>query len=231
MTVDEIKDILRKRATIFTTGGKKHTNELLESWIGRINFKLENEDIPKDNLGETMTPLVMIFLKGLPYIPKELEDIELLSIFMSKNVGVSDDDFSDNFVIKKYYTLDNLIPCKWESEQIKPFPLFPELKEDDFPVWDGGDEMPSDILDEIVRLENEEEIEYHDDICEENYSEHKVGGHPSFIQPASDVEDGYKFVLQIVSDDKAKLNIVDGGNFYFFYNIKKDDWQVQCDFY
>jgi len=87
MTINEIKDILRKKTTIFKPGGKGKypTDALLETWIGSVNFKLENEKFPTDESGNRMIPLAMIFIKGLPYIPKALEGIELLSIFMLKD--------------------------------------------------------------------------------------------------------------------------------------------------
>jgi hypothetical protein len=38
-------------------------------------------------------------------------------------------------------------------------------------------------------------------------------------------------VLQISSDDKAQLNIVDSGKFYFFFNKETEEWKLHCDFY
>ena len=37
--------------------------------------------------------------------------------------------------------------------------------------------------------------------------------------------------MQISSDEKADLNIVDNGSFYFFYNKQLDKWELQCDFF
>lgn len=39
MTIDEIKSKLRKKATIFQTGGFRPTNEKLESWIGKVGWQ------------------------------------------------------------------------------------------------------------------------------------------------------------------------------------------------
>lgn len=64
-----------------------------------------------------------------------------------------------------------------------------------------------------------------------SYSLHKIGGHPSVIQGRIDFMEGYEFVMQITSDDKAEFNIVDSGNFYFAYNSEKNDWEICCDFY
>jgi len=233
-TVDEIKMLLKRKAVTFSTGGKNPTNALLESWIGRVGFKLENEDIPLDNDGNKMLPLAMIFFKDLPYLPDALKGLEMISIFMSidtfDNLGDLD-VFSSKFLIRKYNILDNLVSCKFDFTEIKPFPLTPQLRENDFPVWDGGG-IPDEIMDDIYELEKNEDLDYFDDICEETYSEHKVGGYPAFCQSGIDIPyDGYEFVLQISSDEKAAFNIVDSGSFFFYYNKEKNEWKVYCDFY
>lgn len=100
----------------------------------------------------------------------------------------------------------------------------------DFPVWDNGG-IPFEIEDEILKLEDNDGIDYYDDIVEENYYGHKIGGYPDFCQSGFFFEDGYEFVIQISSDEKAGINIVDSGSYYFFYNNVLDKWKVYCDFY
>lgn len=113
---------------------------------------------------------------------------------------------------------------------MKSFPLKPILVENDTPAWDSGDIEP-EIQDEILRLELESDIEYYDDIVENIYPMHKVGGYPSYTQSGVSYGEDYPFVFQISSDAKAQFNIVDSGSFYFFYNQDKQDWIVYCDFY
>lgn len=232
MTIEEIKEKLRKKAVIFKTGGIRPTNALSESWIGSVRWKKEGEELPTDQNGRMMTPLACIFIKGLPYIPEELNHIALISIFMSKDVFecIQEMDLHTGFAIRTYADLDQLIPCQWDSDWIKPFPLVPELVENDFPVWDQGG-IPDALFHEIIALEESEDIEYFEDICEEIYANHKVGGYPAFCQSGYWFGDGYEYVLQISSDEKAHLNIVDSGSFYFFYQPEKQDWKVYCDFY
>lgn len=79
-------------------------------------------------------------------------------------------------------------------------------------------------------MEKKEEIDYYEDIHTDVYSMHKVGGYPSYIQ-SSRWDDDYEFIFQISSDDKAELNIVDSGSFYFFYSKNLDKWELQCDFF
>ena len=33
------------------------------------------------------------------------------------------------------------------------------------------------------------------------------------------------------TDEKAEVNIVDSGSFYFFYSKELDKWEMQCDFF
>lgn len=231
-TIEKIKNKLRKKAIVFNTGGMRPTKELGESWIGRVGWKLPEENLPTNGQGEKLSPLSTFFLEGLSYVPIELEGMKLITIFINEDVydNLADGDLRDYFEIRVYNTLENIEPCDYESTIIKPFPLKPELKQDDFPVWDGGG-IPEDIEDQIIELEESESIEYYDDIVEGFYAQHKIGGYPSFCQSGYWPGEGYSFVMQISSDSKAMFNIVDSGSFYFFYNPENADWVVYCDFY
>ncbi len=232
MTIDEIKEQLKRKSVIFHTGNKRPTKELLESWIGSVSWRQQDEEIPVDAIGKQMLPIATIFLKGIPQCSVELLGIELITIFMSEAVwdNLVAEDLSPWFTIRTYQSLDGLVSCEHQSELIRPFPLTPELVENDFPTWDGGG-IPAEIADIILEMEDTDGIEYFDDICEEIYSQHKIGGYPSFCQSGHWFGEDYPFVLQISSDEKAGFNIVDSGSFYFYYNPKKADWKVYCDFY
>lgn len=232
MTVKEVKEKLSKKAIIFETGGKRPTGELLESWIGSVCWQHEGESLPKDKRENNMISIATIFLNNLPLLPAELAGIELITIFMSEDVwdNLISEDLSPWFCIRTYRSLEQLIYCNYQTDMIKPFPLTPHLVENDFPCWDGGG-IPEEIEDIILQLETTEGIDYFDDICEEIYARHKVGGYPAFCQSGFSFGNGYEFVMQISSDEKALFNIVDSGNFYFFYNSQKSDWKVYCDFY
>jgi uncharacterized protein YwqG len=232
MTIDEIKEILRRKAVVFHTGGKRPAKEPLESWVGCVSWKRQDEGVPMDVSGKEMLPIAAIFLKELPFCPPELSGVALVTIFMSDDVfdNLAAEDLSPWFAIRTYESLDDLVPCEYKSGLIKPFPLTPQLVENDFPTWDGGG-IPSHIEDIILEMENKNDIEYFDDICEENYAQHKIGGYPAFIQSGYWFGEDYPFVMQISSDEKADFNIVDSGSFYFYYNPQKSNWKVYCDFY
>lgn len=228
MTLEELKTKLQKKAIIFQTGGTRPTSELGESWIGAIKWKRESDEIPKDVDGTTMLPLASVFTGNLEWVPAQIEGIKLCNIFISPNIMEHLDNMDGYFKVQMYDSLEDLKQCDLVMDKIKAFPLVPQLVEDDCPQWDGG--MDPDLEDAVSELERSEGIDYYDDIHINDYSMHKVGGYPAYIQPG-DWDKEYDFVFQISSDPKAGLNVVDNGSFYFFYNKAKDDWILQCDFF
>lgn len=228
MNISQIKDALFKQATIFQTGGIRPTEEIGGSWIGQVLWGKEGETVPSN-----FEPVCTLFLNTLPYVPKELLSYQLLTIYMDFDVfkNLHMDNLVSFFKIHGYLELDKLQKINKQSTKIKPFPLTPLLIKNDTPSWEDSDSIDPEIEDAILRLESEEDIEYYEDIVEEIYSTHKVGGYPSFTQSGVSFGEDYPFVFQISSDLKAQFNIVDSGSFYFFYNIEKQDWIVYCDFY
>lgn len=227
MKIIDIKSQLVRQATIFETGGIRPTHDLLESWIGYVGWSLRQEQWP-----EGFQPLATLFLKELPFVPASLQHVKLLTIFIKEEIfdHLIEDDLSRFFEIRAYTSLEGLIQQNWKHEHIRAFPLIPKHIDNDYPAWDGGG-IPSDMEDEILSLEHEEHIEYFDDIVEEIYAIHKIGGYPTFCQSGYDFGEEFPFVFQIASDEKAYFNIVDNGNFYFFFNPELNEWRVHCDFY
>lgn len=231
LSIEDIKTKLRKKATCFKTGGIRPTNALGESWIGKVGWQLSDETWPEDENGNKMIPLATIFLEGLDYVPDALKNIKLITIYLDgkwRNSLVHTDHFNKNFIIKTYESLTGIVSCNYTSEIIKSFPLVPYTISNDFPMWDDVDE---DMIEIICQMEKDSGIEYYNDIFEENDINHKIGGHPSVIQGGLGYNDGFEYVLQIASDEKANFNIIDGGNFYFGYNSQTEEWDVRCDFY
>lgn len=227
MNIPQIKNALFKQATIFQTGGFRPTEELGESWIGKVLWGKEGETIPSN-----FDPICTIFLNNLPYVPKELISHQLLTIYLDFDVfnNLNMNNLVSFFKINCFTNLDEIQKINEQSARIKPFPLKPLFINNDTPAWDSDDIDPK-LQDEILRLEFEDGIEYYDDIVEKIYSTHKLGGYPSFTQGGVSFGEDYPFVFQISSDEKARFNIVDSGSFYFFYNQEKRDWIVYCDFY
>ncbi|WP_047984373.1 DUF1963 domain-containing protein [Ornithinibacillus californiensis] len=228
MNISQIKDALFKQATIFQTGGFRPTEELGESWIGKVLWGKKEEIIPTN-----FKPLCTLFLNELPYVPEELSSYQLLTIYMDYDVfnHLNEDNLVSFFKINCYTNLDELQKINEQSTKIKPFPLTPFFIDNDAPAWEDSYSISPEIEDEILRLEFEASMEYYDDIVEKVYSSHKVGGYPSFTQGGVSYGEDYPFVFQVSSDEKAQFNIVDNGSFYFLYNQEKEDWIVYCDFY
>ncbi len=226
MNITQLKQSLFKRATIFETGGSRPTEELGESWIGNVMWGSGENKSPQ------FEPICTIFLKNLPYVPKELKNIQLITVYMDFNVynHLIEDNLASFFKINCFTNINEIQKINEQSSRMKSFPLKPILVENDTPAWDS-EEIEPEIQDEILRLELESDIEYYDDIVENIYPMHKVGGYPSYTQSGVSYGEDYPFVFQISSDAKAQFNIVDSGSFYFFYNQDKQDWIVYCDFY
>ncbi len=229
MTVNDVKEKLAKKAVEFQTGGIRPTKTLLENWIGCVCWKMPDEVLPVDKEGKEMQPIATFFLKGLPYVPQHLQEIELITVFISEDICGHRDNTEGYFQIRTYKTLEGLEHCEWNASIMKAFPLVPKLVEKDYPMWDDAD-FPAELFEEILRLEEEEDIEYYEDIAEESYYMHKVGGYPAYIQ-AGGCLNGYEFAFQISSDEKAQFNFVDSGRIYFFYNKDTQDWKLDYDFY
>ena len=82
----------------------------------------------------------------------------------------------------------------------------------------------------ILALERARIIEGYYDITHNHYG-HKIGGYPSFCQPGIDFGEGFEFMMQIASDPKADLNIVDSGTIFLAHNQMTGQWRLGCDFY
>ncbi len=228
MDITQIKHALFKQAIIFQTGGFRPTEEIGESWIGKVLWRKEEEIIPFN-----YDPICTLFLNKLSHVPKELKKYRLITIYMDFDVlnNLRTHNLASYFKINCYTSVDELQKVNQQSSKLKPFLLNPLYVHNDTPSWEDDTSFAPEVEDEIVRLESEEGIEYYEDIVEEIYATHKIGGYPSFVQSGVSFGEDYPFVFQISSDQKAKFNIVDSGSFYFFYNQEKEDWIVHCDFY
>ncbi len=233
MTVEQIKEHLSKRATIFETGGFRPKYTENESWIGKVYLYKPEESIPLEEDSQLMIPLFQLCLSDLPFVPESLKDTKAITVFISNEIPLELEPITNGnrWVLREYSHDDNLIINDLSNPKsyLKPFPLSPKLVENDAPMWDSYD-ISEEISNEVLKLEDEGIIESYFDIVE-NYYQHKIGGYPAFCQPGIKFSEGFEFVLQISSDEKANLNIVDGGSMYFAKNIDTSEWLFYCDFY
>ena len=229
--IENIKSQIVKQATVFQTGGFKPTNSISESWIGKVYLFKESEEIPLDKNGKQMIPLIQINLENLSNKPKSISNTKVITVFISQDFPVELTQNGENWLIREYTNESDLIIKKIEVDNdfIKPFPLKAQGIIEDYPVWDGGG-LSDEMEDKILELEKSGIIEDYYDITENQYG-HKIGGYPSFCQPGIDFGTDFEFVIQIASDEKANLNIVDGGTIFLAKSIKTQEWKYYCDFY
>ena len=191
-----------KKAILFNTGGIRPTRELGESWIGACNW-YDKQEIPVDNNNELMEPLASIFLKDLKGVPKVLKGIEYIVVFVPKGDFIYNNNF--NIVVKTFNDISNLEKVNYKSSLIKSFPLIVSKTDNEVSARDWSEDYG------------------------ECYGGHKIVGYPLYIQDDPEFDD--EFVMQISTDEKVGLNIVDGGRIYFYYNKEKDNWTFYYDFY
>ena len=232
MQISEIKDKLRKKAVVFQTGGARPENNIFrQSWIGKIKLGFTEEACPTDVNQQPMFPLMQLCLADLPFIPQALQNTKVLTVFISSDFL---DDLEGNFCIREYSTLEGLVEKDFGSsiEGVKPFPLFPQLIENDFPAWGDGDDISSDVADIILRIEKEESIEYREDIYEGKEAMHKIGGYANYCRGDHALfKADSEFVLQIATDYKVGLEIGQAGNIYFAKNLTTNEWEALWDDY
>ncbi|MFZ4772691.1 DUF1963 domain-containing protein [bacterium] len=230
MQISEIKDKLRKKAVVFQTGGARPENNIFrQSWIGKVKLGYTEEACPIDVNQQPMFPLMQLCLADLPFIPKALQNTKVLTVFISSDFL---DDEEGNFCIREYSNLEDLVEKDFGNsiEGVKPFPLFPQLIENDFPAWEDGDDISSDVADII--LLREKGIEYREDIYEEKEAMHKIGGYANYCRGDHAIfKAGNEFLLQIATDYKAGLEIGQAGNIYFAKNLITNEWQALWDAY
>jgi uncharacterized protein YwqG len=230
MDIHEIKNRLIKRATGFTVGSFKPTHSDKESWIGQVSFYKEEESIPEDAEGLLMQPLLQLSLEGLPFIPEGLENIRMLTIFISEDLPTQLADNGDGWLLRAYNASDKLVYKELDNPDsyIRPFPLKTTFIKEDYPVWDSGD-IPAHLEEEILQLEKEGEIEDYYSVVDNHYG-HKLGGYPTFYQSGIDFGEGFEFLLQIASDEKARLNIIDNGTIFLARNKQTGQWRLYVDY-
>lgn len=233
MEIEEIKKRLKKKACLYCSERIKNNNKNYESWIGKVCYEQKGEIYPVDELGNEMIPLITLFIDNENYIPESLKGIKLITIFVSvESLDHIDDENLDKwFCFRMYNNLENLVRCEYTSEEIKPCPLSVKYIDDDMPEKNDIEYIDEQLYDRIIELEDDEEIDYDNDIRNNSIMTHKIGGYPDSIQGDVGFDDGYEFVIEITSDENAEFNIIDFGNFYFGYNKNLDKWKVVCDFY
>lgn len=231
MSPEEIKAALARPAVEFATGGFPAT-PVAASWLGRVFLGRTGEALPLDTQGRPMWPLLQLVLAGLPAVPVSLANTQALTVFVSQELPVDTRPAPNgrNWLLREYPHGEALVhlemPCP--TSPLQPLPLHAGPAVTDYPVWDGGGISDKMLLD-IRALERAGTIPNYFDWASLHHG-HKLGGWPTFCQPGIEFSPGFEFVLQIASDAKAQLNIVDGGTIFLAKNAATGAWEFYCDF-
>ncbi|MBK1853744.1 DUF1963 domain-containing protein [Verrucomicrobiaceae bacterium 5K15] len=230
MNLATLLEQVSRPCTTFEVGGFRPTNEIEESWLGRVSHYLPDEDVPLDKHGNRMMELGQFYLQALPHIPASLSGFTLLTAFISPELEGDSDLMDGCFAIREYREIAGLVrkEFKNDGEGLKPFPLRSELVATDHPVWDGGG-LTSEQEDAFLALESNNQISNYYDVTSHVYG-HKFGGFPSFCQSGVDLHP-HEFVFQISSDAKIQLNVIDNGSLTFWRHPELGTWKIYYDFY
>jgi hypothetical protein len=232
MSPQEIKAALARPAVEFTTGGFRPTHAATESWVGRVYLSRSGETLPLDSQGQPMWPLLQLVLPGLPAVPASLANTQVLTVFVSPKLPIDTKPAPNgqNWLLREYQVGEALVVNELATvaSPLKPFPLQAGPVVADYPVWDGGG--ADDLVEDVMALQRAGIIRSYYELVE-NHHGHKLGGWPTFCQPGIEFSPGFEFALQIASDAKAQLNIVDSGAIFLAKNAATGEWEFYCDFF
>ena len=233
---EKIKELQRKIArkiTYFQTGGVRPRGAIDECWIGRVLACAADEKLPIDKNGAQMLPLAQFYLPALPYVPQVLDGVKLLAVFISHDlIGKFDENMDGLWKVREYKNEEELVIKELVNprSQIRPFPLQPKFAADDVASWDSGG-LETDVVHEILEFKRSVGLYYSDVTAGLEYHNcTKFGGYPSFCQSGVSFGEGYQFVFQVSSDEKAGFNVIDGGSLMFAKNFQSGAWSLYYDF-
>ena len=246
MTVAEIQAAAARPAVPLIPGGFRPTHRFPEeSWIGRVTAFAAGEGVPTDVNGKQMMPLAQVFLPSMACVPLALTGLQLLTFWLSPDyrelLRIHDGikpfpNTGAYYQVREYADLGGLeyhdVPTT--DNYLRAFPLRIGEVRSDYPIWDGGG-LSRELEDAVLELEDRGEIESYYDIIDHEYG-HKVGGYPSFCQSGildsnTGFGEGFEFVLQISSDEKIGLNVIDNGSLMFARHAATRQWRLYFDFY
>lgn len=224
MTKKQFIDQIARRAIRMKVGGFRPTDNPLASWIGKVLVASAEEGWPYTN-GKPMLPLCQINLDEFAFKPELVNDIALITVFItSGELPLEGDENGTNWCIRAYKTTDDLVPLSQLKvpSPIKPMQMIPEVIEQDFPHWeDCPIPVPARFEDNYSELfPNAEGI--------------KFGGWPTLIQGEISWTSATEpqFAFQVDSVEKARWQWGDNGVAYFGRSEKKtDQWTFSWQSY
>jgi hypothetical protein len=222
MTEDRVEDLdlIVRKASIANVERRKPYNGIVSSRFGGEAVGLEGEALPTFN-GKDMFCLLQVNISELPYVPKELEGIALIVVFLNRDFIPIDSHHADGWLIREYKTIEGLqlLPKANEIDIVQSFSVRWSLVEDDMPDTETAWSLLNKPLignDELNTL-----------IEKGNYWFTKFGGYPCEIHSKVSCEN---FVFQIRSEQKPQWMCDNNGISYFFKG-KNGQWSFKCQLY
>ncbi len=231
MGIDEVKKLLVRPAAEFVVSNSPSTDQVVESWIGKVSLYGLEEGVPKNDQGVELHPYAQLHLDSLPFKHPLLEGVSVITLFVAEPLPEAFEPMGNNWLIREYGPDNVLVPKELPvaGSTIKAVSLKVAFVAEDFPLWDEGG-IPTYLDAEIVELERSGQIESYEDLGAHAYG-HKVGGYPSFCQPGIDPGEDFEFVFQLSSDPEINLNVVDSGSLMFWKSKVTGEWVLYYDFY
>ena len=198
----------RRQASLLQIGGFRPPEDPAATWVGRVRLAAPGETWPTFE-GKRLAPLAQLNLTEAPYVPPNLQDLEMLTVFRTAEPPMGGAN-GQGWLVRGYPSIADLVEIDDPppSDPFRPFPGRWTHLEADYPSWEFvADEI--EITDEV----SDEWSEIRDDFCTAQGT--KIGGWPYPVQheigwgdPAID------YVLQFDTEAKAEVFWVDRGIAY-----------------
>lgn len=120
--------------------------DLAASWFGKVRLGLPGEKWPFWN-GRPMEAICQINLRDLPFRPSQLEDLEMITLFMD-GLPASNRRNGEGWWLRAYPRISLLKPlaCPAMQSELNPLPLVGTLLHEDYPFDVIVDEsLPEDL--------------------------------------------------------------------------------------
>lgn len=193
-------DLHLRKSSIAQVGGFRPPEGGISSWFGGQFVGVDGEAWPVGE-GGLMVPLIQVRTDELPFRPKALEGIALLTVFIGpKKLPLSRPAKNgDGWVIRTYPSIESLRPLTHGGlvSRVRPFPIRWSLAEAEGPHWYAAWELAEPEMREFNELPNAVEVLHQR--YKASFST-KVGGWPTYAQEPTN-EGG--FAIQISSEQKA----------------------------
>ena len=169
--------------------------------------------------GQPLFPLLQVRVSELPEVPKALEGIALLVVYLNAAEIPYDKPQGDGWMVREYRSLEGLVPCPTRAPKgLKSLPIKWIAGKPERPDW----EQASELLEMDAIDESESARERFDKMA--HHGGTKVGGYPTEIQ--SLVENADDYLLQIGSEEKAHWQWGHNGIATFARNA--NEWTFAC---